>query len=130
MAKCCLKLGEWQEAIASSTNSQVTLVSGSSSSDAATSAIKRDDILKGFLAVARSSFSTEETKLECLSQQAKTTPMENFTKATSYDPTWYKAWHKLASTYFNLAMYPAKSEVILDLGIFLGDSRFCSTFAF
>uniref|UniRef100_A0A158R4T6 Serine/threonine-protein kinase TOR n=1 Tax=Syphacia muris TaxID=451379 RepID=A0A158R4T6_9BILA len=111
MAKCCLKLGQWQEAIASSTNSQVALVSGSSSGDTATSTIKRDDILKGFLAVARSSFSTEEIKQEALSQQSKSTPMENFTKATSYDPTWYKAWHKLASTYFNLAMYPAKSEV-------------------
>uniref|UniRef100_A0A915Q5B5 Serine/threonine-protein kinase TOR n=1 Tax=Setaria digitata TaxID=48799 RepID=A0A915Q5B5_9BILA len=43
-------------------------------------------------------------------QPTLTQTMKFYTDATTYDPTWYKAWHKLASAYFNAAMYQTQNS--------------------
>ncbi|VDK48418.1 unnamed protein product [Gongylonema pulchrum] len=44
-------------------------------------------------------------------QATITQAMRFYADATAYDSNWYKAWHKLASAYYNAAMYQSQSTV-------------------
>ncbi|VDK27395.1 unnamed protein product [Anisakis simplex] len=118
-AKCCLKLGEWYEIIASSRTSQQQLVAIGIPPSA-------NPVMMGVASLMLSSNqqlqSVQPTPVPATTLNPLSSPTMNsspthnqaikfYSYATNYDPNWYKAWHKLASAYFNSAIYQPKSEV-------------------
>ncbi|VBB33194.1 unnamed protein product, partial [Acanthocheilonema viteae] len=127
MAKCCLKLGDWYDTLPESTKDvqavsvnvqQLSLANIAQQSPDSSSIMSNVPPL--LLTDERAQicpspvFSPSSYMVQSLqpspSQQTLTQTMKFYENATAYDPTWYKAWHKLASAYFNAAMYQTQNS--------------------
>lgn len=110
-AKCCLKLGEWYGIIASSRNSQQPLV-GAGVPPSAVNPIMMGvaSLMMGGSSIPVSNVVPPRPPAVTPTPAPHSRAMQSFEYATKFDPNWYKAWHKLASAYFNSAMYQAKTE--------------------
>uniref|UniRef100_A0A914I1V5 Serine/threonine-protein kinase TOR n=1 Tax=Globodera rostochiensis TaxID=31243 RepID=A0A914I1V5_GLORO len=125
-AKCYLKLGEWHDSI---TSVQTPLVptatppltgrhgSVSFHSGASTAALSAGIIehKQPFTWATTAHQQTQQpmalmpsptgTYFAGMDQScAKKSILQYYINATNYDPNWYKAWHRLATTYYNMVM--------------------------
>ncbi|EFO21688.2 phosphatidylinositol 3 [Loa loa] len=128
VAKCCLKLGDWYDTLpqptkdvqAVNTNVQRPLSPVSISQQSPTNPSIIINVPPLLLASSHVQipsppvFSPGSHVLQPLQpsppQPSLTQTMKFYENATDYDPTWYKAWHKLASAYFNAAMYQTQNS--------------------
>ncbi|MFH4981854.1 hypothetical protein AB6A40_008563 [Gnathostoma spinigerum] len=114
-AKCCLKLGEWHEHLSSTITSHTPLVG------AGVTPTPMNPVMLGvanrMVGTTLAGLPTPASVLpspSALPIPANHSPtMKYYSAATNYDPTWFKAWHKLASAYFNAAMYQPKPEALI-----------------
>ncbi|VIO96237.1 Uncharacterized protein BM_BM1727 [Brugia malayi] len=128
MAKCCLKLGDWYDILPQPTkdiqtmniNVQQSLQPISISQQSPTNSSIMINVPPLLLPssyvqispppVIPPSSHVMQSLQSSLSQAPLTQTMKFYANATVYDPTWYKAWHKLASAYFNAAMYQTQNS--------------------
>lgn len=129
MAKCCLKLGDWfdtlpqptKEVQAMNMNIQPSFSPVSNPQQLLVNPSIMTNVPPLLLAGSHAQisppppFSPSSHVIQSLqpspSPPSLTHTMKFYANATVYDPTWYKAWHKLASAYFNAAMYQIQNSV-------------------
>ncbi|KAM3720293.1 Target of rapamycin [Dirofilaria immitis] len=124
VAKCCLKLGDWYDTLPQSVKDAKTINMNSVSS---VSILQQSPANPSIMTSVPSLLLSENhaqiphtsvfppnshvmSPLSSPSQPSLTQTMKFYANATAYDPTWYKAWHKLASAYFNAAMYQTQNS--------------------
>ncbi|VDK68536.1 unnamed protein product [Litomosoides sigmodontis] len=125
VAKCCLKLGDWYDTLPQSTKDiqtmnasiQQSLSLASIPQQPAASPSVMINVPPLILADDRTQISpppvfspNSHVVQSSSSQPTLTQTMKYYENATIYDPTWYKAWHKLASAYFNAVMYQTQNS--------------------
>lgn len=123
-AKCCLKLGDWHDMLNQLQPQSQPINTPQTKSLCLPPAPLTHPILAPPPSVNTAVMSVPTLLLPPLHapnaphilQQTLPPPhitptMKYYTNATSYDPKWYKAWHKLAFAYFNAAMYYPKNGV-------------------
>uniref|UniRef100_F1KPT5 Serine/threonine-protein kinase TOR n=1 Tax=Ascaris suum TaxID=6253 RepID=F1KPT5_ASCSU len=106
VAKCCLKLGEWFDVISSMRTSQQPLVAVGVPPSA-------NPVMMGVASLMiGANHPLTSAPPPVIPPPTPNHAMKYYSAATNYDPNWYKAWHRLASAYFNSAMYQPKTEVM------------------
>lgn len=144
VAKCCLKLGDWYDTLPQSTK-DVQAVNMNVQQSLSPVKIPQQPSANPSIVInvppllldgnhvkipspplfSPNSHVVQPLQPSSPSQSTLTQTMKFYANATVYDPTWYKAWHKLASAYFNAAMYQTQNSVssatllITSLSIFL-----------
>ncbi|VDM28508.1 unnamed protein product [Toxocara canis] len=117
-AKCCLKLGEWYDVISSTRTSQQPLVAVGVPPSV-------NPVMMGVASLMIGTNHPLTPTPPVVSPPTHNQAVKFYSTATSYDPNWYKAWHRLASAYFNSAIYQPKTEAshsLIDAQCF-----YCST---
>jgi FKBP12-rapamycin complex-associated protein len=94
-AKCYLKLGEWHCAIQPIGTRPAAGTYGA--------AMGRHPSAKTMPSLSTDYLSQIPANFGNIEQNTKTI-LQYYHNATTFDASWYKAWHKLATTYYNLIM--------------------------
>ncbi|VDN02443.1 unnamed protein product [Thelazia callipaeda] len=124
VAKCCLKLGDWYDVLPQSPKDVQPFVAQQHplSLDTSQQPLLNhgfiinmpSDVLMNNHAETPPALSPNLFDLQILQPSATppslTQTMKLYSDATTFDPTWYKAWYKLASAYFNAAMYQTQDS--------------------
>ncbi|MCP9257960.1 Serine/threonine-protein kinase mTOR [Dirofilaria immitis] len=124
VAKCCLKLGDWYDTLPQSVKdaktinmnnvSSVSILQQSPANPSIMTSVPSLLLSENHAQIPHTSVfppnSHVMSPLSSPSQPSLTQTMKFYANATAYDPTWYKAWHKLASAYFNAAMYQTQNS--------------------
>lgn len=127
VAKCCLKLGDWYDALPQPTK-DVQSVNVNIQQSLSCINISQQSLASQSIMINVPSLLVDDVRISpppvfspnsyvvhslqrSPSQPTSTQTMKFYENAIVYDPTWYKAWHKLASAYFNAAMYQTQNSV-------------------
>lgn len=119
-AKCCLKLGDWYDTLPQPTIDvqQRNIPTLSISQNTAVLITVPPLLLAGTHGqipappiLAPSPHVIQPVPPNPPQPPILTQAMKFYSNATNYDPNWYKAWHKLASAYFNAAVYQSHNTV-------------------
>lgn len=128
VAKCCLKLGDWYDTLPQPTK-DVQIVNMNLQQSLSSVGIPQQSPINPSIMINVPPLllagnhtqipsppvfppnSHMISPLSSPSQPTLTQTMKFYANAAAYDSTWYKAWHKLASAYFNAAMYQTQNSV-------------------
>lgn len=126
VAKCCLKLGDWYDTLPQPTKDVQTMNASIQQSLSLASIPQQPSANPSIMInVPPPILADDHTQISSppvfspnshvvqpsSPQPTLTQTMKFYENATIYDPTWYKAWHKLASAYFNAVMYQTQNSV-------------------